>query len=318
MAEEDRESFNSELDRLAETRRAALFEDTVPPRVLYHYTTAEGLLGIMTTGSFHATDSRYLNDTSEVTYAAKMVRDVVEDQAGRSSGPTKTMLERIVHCGVDDLESFVGRYVACLCEDGDLLSQWRGYGAEGGGFSIGIETRFARWHDCSHPDPLYHLRRVEYEPERQRQAIIDAVHWVCTVFETMVERYGALDRESCILPLCCAKFRSQVFEMLSCFKDPGYREENEWRLLAILDLHRSGALVKYRARSGMVVPYIEIGVSDVAGIHAGRMPVAEVVCGPMTHPELAQRSVRLLLDNSGYPWTTTAVRRSKIPFAAYG
>jgi hypothetical protein len=317
MTREEVASFKSELDQLASARIDTLFQGTPRPRVLYHYTTAEGLLGIITSSRLHATNTHYLNDTSEVAYAAEMVRTITRLHSEQCSGYIKDLLDRIVAHGVDDIEWTVGRYVSCFCEDGDLLSQWRGYGAKGGGYSIGIEApdtfhRFRR-----HSGATYSLRKIEYDPERQRQVISDAVTWICAVYGEMLRKYGDENAQTMILPFCYAKFRGQVFELLSCFKDPAFQEEQEWRLLAIIDAHDDVGLVKCRAKNGLIIPYIELDVTDSAGVHHGRIPVDEVVCGPATHPELAERSVRLFLERAGYSWTHTRVRRSKVPLSHY-
>jgi hypothetical protein len=39
------------------------------PQTLYHYTTREGLLGILCSGTVWTTNIRFLNDASEYTYA---------------------------------------------------------------------------------------------------------------------------------------------------------------------------------------------------------------------------------------------------------
>ena len=45
------------------------------PDILYHYTSQEGLLGIIGTGNIWATDILYLNDATEYTYAYKMIME---------------------------------------------------------------------------------------------------------------------------------------------------------------------------------------------------------------------------------------------------
>jgi hypothetical protein len=142
----------------------------------------------------------------------------------------------------------------------------------------------------------------------------DAVTWICAVFEEMLKRYGN-DSAQAIIPECCAKFRGQIFELLSCFKDPVFQEEQEWRLLAIIEERDDAALVKYRPRNGLVVPYLELDISELAGVYHGRIPVAAVVCGPTTHPELAHESICRWLDACNYHFVN--VRRSRIPLSKY-
>src|SRR5687768_2712440 len=48
-----------------------------PPKILYHYTSAAGLQGILDTRRMWATHARFLNDPSELDYGLQLVRQVV-------------------------------------------------------------------------------------------------------------------------------------------------------------------------------------------------------------------------------------------------
>ncbi len=50
------------------------------PSVLYHYTTAQGLLGILESGSLWTTNSRFLNDPTEIEYATRLFRRVATEE----------------------------------------------------------------------------------------------------------------------------------------------------------------------------------------------------------------------------------------------
>ena len=43
------------------------------PHVLYHYTSADGLIGILSSKSIWLTDLRYMNDLSELQYSKALV-----------------------------------------------------------------------------------------------------------------------------------------------------------------------------------------------------------------------------------------------------
>src|SRR5882724_8885709 len=71
----------SELDLDAVTPR--LTEEWVSlhrrrPRYLYHYTNAQGLLGMLESKRIWATNSRFMNDPTEIGYAIRLVREVME------------------------------------------------------------------------------------------------------------------------------------------------------------------------------------------------------------------------------------------------
>jgi hypothetical protein len=45
------------------------------PGLLHHYTSGQGLLGILSSGEFHCTNVLYMNDASEMDYGRTLVRD---------------------------------------------------------------------------------------------------------------------------------------------------------------------------------------------------------------------------------------------------
>jgi hypothetical protein len=53
-------------------------EQSHRPDILYHYTTQEGLLGILKEGVIRASSIQHLNDSSEFTYAVKIGLDALE------------------------------------------------------------------------------------------------------------------------------------------------------------------------------------------------------------------------------------------------
>lgn len=59
----------------------SLFERESPSEcenVLFHYTSLGGLLGILDSGALWATESRYLNDPTEITYADRIILSVID------------------------------------------------------------------------------------------------------------------------------------------------------------------------------------------------------------------------------------------------
>jgi len=101
--------------------------------IIYHYTTISGLIGIVTHCELWASDSQFLNDGTELSYASniffaevqKLNLALVEDGGGYSLAGSS-------------LEEF-RMFITCFCEDRDLLSQWRGYGADQG-YALGFDT----------------------------------------------------------------------------------------------------------------------------------------------------------------------------------
>jgi hypothetical protein len=115
---------------------------------LFHYTTAAGLLGILSSSTLWATDLRFLNDAQEALYARDLFMEMIwgADPATQPGHPlhdnAKAFGETFVEYRkwvVKDLNSpKFPVYVTCFCESGDLLSQWRAYGTDHG-YAIGVK-----------------------------------------------------------------------------------------------------------------------------------------------------------------------------------
>jgi hypothetical protein len=100
-----------------------------------------------------------------------------------------------------------------------------------------------------------------------------------------------------------ANYLLRVFT--SRFKSPGFAEENEWRLYAVMPSHVVTG-VKFRDVKGMLTPYLELRL-DVPAIE-----IESIYCGPTLHPELSVQSVSMLLAQYGLQ--DVAVHSSSIPF----
>ena len=115
---------------------------TLPPTGLFHYTDAAGLHGIIRSGEFWATHVYYLNDSQEFKYAARLINEQFSDLIDRGEGDTALFLDRLrgtIQSNFTIWSSIAGIYAVCFCTNGNLLSQWRAYSANGSGFSIGFD-----------------------------------------------------------------------------------------------------------------------------------------------------------------------------------
>jgi hypothetical protein len=69
-----------------------------PPQSLYHYTDGEGLLGILTSRSLHATHSSFLNDQTELLHSLLQIREIIQDPSsvGRQAGDPNNTADEVM------------------------------------------------------------------------------------------------------------------------------------------------------------------------------------------------------------------------------
>lgn len=98
--------------------------------LLYHYATSETLWKILESDCFLARNIRFSNDSKEYKTGQTAIENFIHNHPVLSKKEKKEILSRIQ-------ENPMMYYMVCFCENGDLLSQWRGYAKHG--VSIGLD-----------------------------------------------------------------------------------------------------------------------------------------------------------------------------------
>jgi hypothetical protein len=246
--------------------------------IIYHYTTVSGLIGIVTHRELWVSDCRFLNDGTELTYAEdiffseikKLDLPTISDAGYRIAGPS--------------LSNF-RMFLACFCEEGDLLSQWRGYGIDQG-YSLGFDTSQLKALEIGEISPVQYgiTKPSEYFADELSVATEPTAH-------PGVEEWHA---SMWLLP------------RLVRVKHPGFAEEREWRLfIQVPSYDRRDKITKIQIRPSPLgpVPYLAISFPPNC--------IREIVIGPGSHTETREAAVRDMLKYLDY--SDVDVRISKIP-----
>lgn len=278
------------------------------PRELYHYTSSQGLLGILGSNNFWATNIQYCNDSSEVKYGSELIKEIINEKLLHvTNDHTKVFLERTLRGFNPFSNGFADIYITCFCEESNLLSQWRGYANNGGGYSIGINTHRA----LNVRDRNYFILKVIYDEVLQRKLVSDSIDSIVQTFESCVTSTNAED----LIPSFCSFFTNNIGEFLIMFKHPNFSEEKEWRLVSIkTSLNRDEWIndIKFRLGGNKLIPYIELSIVPFSGINLGKLPLLNITFGPTLPPELTTKSLHLLLRKHDYHHIE--VRSSNIPY----
>ena len=271
--------------------------------LIYHYTDLTGLLGILESKELWATDVRYLNDASEATYGEERLRELVaRDLSGRFPRPEAANVFGRVwkNFTVQAPRSFV----ACFCKEGDLLSQWRGYGRLGYaiGFDREVLQRLAG--ECG-----FIVRDVVYNKAEQQGLVTEVLNQFVANFPVRAVRAGAAGDESSIqgAMIWGVTYASDLYELVPKLKHEAFGEEKEVRAI-----HRcmQGCASEVRVRpSGLgPAPYVAFGV----GTDPETTAIRRIRVGPNPHVSEASEGVRDLLKWRGLPGVEVAV--SSVPF----
>ena len=275
------------------------------PELLYHYTDAAGLIGILSSGSLWATNLRFMNDSRELDHARQLMIDVLHNARSRATAPGQHSVIDAIETNLSTLIGYPDFYSVSFSSDGDLLSQWRGYGATGGGYAIGFDPDGLVCPEGGHPQTGRFLNRVVYDLNSQTAALSG-------VADTMLALFADVTTESLM-----TEARARVFSALGevagyvfNFKDSAWAEEKEWRAVYVMPAGEAD-VVQFRASAGVAVPFITLAMGSEP---VGRLPIRRIVQGPAVDPDLGARSLELLLVANGY--TEVETIRSAVPLRA--
>jgi hypothetical protein len=271
------------------------------PDLLHHYTSADGVLGIITTQSIYATNILFVNGSSEIRYGLSIAVNTMRALSKRLGYCFETnFLTSVIACigEMEQANSPESLHIACFCESRDLLSQWRGYGGSGG-YSLDFNTEiFDVWKPSERQ-----LLKVIYDDKKQRELIESVINRYLSslrrAFELDKGDFAVtIDLNAPTPPdivemgkLVVALVGSLVY-LAAFFKSPTFREESEWRLITTCDATHFSDL-RFRSNRGLLVPYVAIPI-DVTD-----SSLASITCGPSPHGPLSKRSIELFLRQAG-------------------
>lgn len=282
-----------------------------PTTPLFHYTDAYAFLSILKDRQFWATDHRFLNDADEMLIGERLIRQEAEEVL--RSEPDRPWYRWLIENFLATFDSFALTqvatiFVSSLSEEGNLLSQWRSYGANGAGYSIGLSRFRVPRGDPDNAIQVLRLARCLYDAAEFRAAVRGELKAVCSGSEKYILTYGDGEemRES-----MAREFLSLIHRRLALhvprMKHSSFGEEREWRLVAIPIPARDTRNVDYRASPRGVIPYVRIDLAD----DGQPLPLARVYVGS-TQGQRGVSVAQQYLTKLGY--APELVTLSEIPY----
>jgi len=300
----------------------------ITPQVpkLYHYTSQAGLLGIVNHKQLWFTNIHYMNDSTEYSYSLQVIMDVIKDLYG--FGEDEKFLELFPNN--EDIEPI---FTFSLSENGDLLSQWRGY-CPNGGYSISFFNNQNFWqmsqmiktNNLFIGECLYDKYRIE---EFVKKKVVELVPEEFKARKEEEEKHGRL--KGWLLKLY-DKIIKNTLKYAPLIKHPAFQEEKEWRIVANYAEHKNTLRIRlykqdniantlsvvqslpfddlfdklvFRQGKSFLIPYLEIPLIETKEPFIitkeeakAQISIIEVIVGPTPHKELSVRACELLLLKS--------------------
>jgi DUF2971 family protein len=261
--------------------------------ILYHYTTQEGFLGIVTDGVIRASSIQHLNDESEFQYAARMAFQLVDELT--TDADIRDRMKAILVSTRYQWDAFVSSF----SEQGDQLGQWRAYG-QGGGISIGFDVESLKERAAAQS---YSLEKCSYDAAANRAAIRPLLEWAV--------------QKKPFEPADTFVFLNKFLRIAPKFKHPSFVAEEEWRLFNVRAAPfahgKPYADIFYRPGKSFFVPYRNFALTD-SHIPESLLPISKVYIGPTPHADLSVWTVRNCLHTKGLRMLGTKIEKSSIPY----
>lgn len=278
-----------------------------PPTLLFHYTSQEGLLGIISSKSVWASHSAFLNDARELEYAIELAREEADVLRRIAHGRHRRFLTSVPAL-LDKLRT-QSVFVFSLSEHGDLLSQWRAYATGGRGCSIGF--------------PAVPLRNaVEAQDFFLAQCIYTRAAQTRELRRLFRLCFRAIDAARGDAPINTGAyaFALHFMPLAARLKDPSFHEEKEWRLISSVRpaAPRVGPLsiqpprpMSFRPGPSTLVPYYVLPLA----VGTATLPIRRIIAGPTPAPDRSYAALKSLLQSVGLSKCEIGI--SDIPFRSW-
>lgn len=285
---------------------------------LYHYTDATGLDGIIKNQQIWFTRYTHLNDPTELEYGMSIASDLLIEIGKNSDLRIKFFCDMINDLFTHkQFRNAFDVFVASFSRDKDDLGQWRGYGDNGRGFSLGLAPRLFHIEDVANRQPHEKVFVVPmvYGKESGRKHHMPAIKKAISVVKKIVYREPDLMQDKSIgMPFLDEMAKSLIASELLLnsltIKHAAYQNEKEVRLFIIGQNKDLAPYVSTRPRRGDIVPFIKsnMEIQSNGGI-------VEIIVGPSASNN-ADDGVKSLL-RPFHETPDSIVHRSTIPYRAF-
>lgn len=321
------------------------------PHVLWHFTDAGGLLGMLQSKELWFTDAKFLNDISEMSYAVDVIEQIIlENRDIKNPTPLvyeylNDLLRSVLYRVKSDREmGFMNpAFVCCFCEQEDSLHLWRAYTNNGKGYSVGFfvdfiynrmpsirikETAVAnkKLHETWFPlDPYF--CRVIYDKDEQRHVIGKLIEMFVRAIDENPDAFPTGNLNNLPKSSALSKIYSLCYLCLFCFKDPSFAGEREWRLVYAPRFGKNDEIeqlpateINYRVSGNYFVPYLKVDAGRIIEIdeppntpEMKKLVFETIYAGPGIDFELARATFYAYAYRNGYLGYNVQVKKSEVP-----
>lgn len=285
---------------------------------VYHYTSPDGLLGIIRDKGVTLRFTRYdcVNDLSEgkdvircfslacraslnAGNISKAFFDAIHDiELGVSAVMSFNIDERLsldgreISMGKDYVPMRYEAFICCFSLDGDSLPMWNYYAKKGvnQGYNVGFDEGLTERENMMLESGPVHMEMVSviYNDDEK---IGDIIHVVESVYKISSDDPG--------FKYCRSLITDELKKRMFRFKSPFFFHEKEVRLVLYIPvefpkdyLPSDGLKIKYTTQNGYLVPYVDI-------VYKKEL-LRRITVGPLLEKDISIRTLETIKENYKY------------------
>lgn len=204
------------------------------PQIVFHYCTTDSMLKILENSCIWLSDVEKTNDKMELKYLGEKVKKIYAKNLEAYRGKYSEEHIKYIHECLDEtldnllqnkayISCITKQHIACFSECEDLLSQWRAYSNDGCGVAIGFDAKILSDLKNSY---YFDFIKVIYENRKvfdniEKYIKLNLKFILDNMKKNPTYEGNILDITLLVLP---------IWQESYAFKNPGFKEEQEWRV----------------------------------------------------------------------------------------
>lgn len=255
----------------------------------FHYTTGEGLSGILKNKKIWFSHTKFLNDEQERCYTYKILIDEINNMPKSDFNESL----KIYYDENSDAKNNVNTncfeheyYLACFSNNKDSLSLWNYYTKNENSVGFNIEFNKNSLISALNLSQMDVHGQVIYEEKEQRRLIKNILTKYNKEFEKINKNNVSAIANICVDISLLISFYSLFF------KHPAYKHEEEYRIAIGKNKIYNNHNCLFRTYKNLFIPYFEREFSSSS--------IKSITISPTQKQQITKESLNLMLSEMNY------------------
>lgn len=273
--------------------------------IIYHYTSAEGILGILDKSEFWVTKSDFLNDIYEINYTFNLFEESFLNEIKNENVRTRMISQ--FHSELDKdralyNKALFGTYIMSFSINQDNLLLWSEFAGKMG-YNLGFNIEYLKdeFNRKSVRDDELDLKfdgKVIYNKEEQIRLLENRIDWKLISDSSDKNMNSLVNLDESISDEIINDFISWIIEICSLysifFKDSKFEHEEEYRFIfQAFHNHKKVSTNKemhFRVKEGALCPFVKVPFKGLNFLES-------ITIGPKNNIDIAKTGLEIYCRN---------------------